>query len=172
MQSFQSLGVTVQVLRNTPVTVDECLALNPTWVVVGPGPGRPSKAGISNSLIREVTGKIPVLGVCLGHQCLGEIYGANIVRAEKPIHGKQSRIQHDGKGIFTGVPQNFLATRYHSLVIERANLPPFLEITAVTKEGEIMGVRHREHPLEGVQFHPESVLTESGMLILENFLNG
>ncbi len=170
MQSFQSLGVTVQVLRNSPSTVVDCLALKPSWIVIGPGPGRPSEAGTSNTLIQKAAGKIPVLGVCLGHQCLGEIYGANIVRARQAMHGKQSCIQHDGKGIFTGMPQKFKATRYHSLVVERASLSPLLEITAVSEEDEIMGLRHREYLLESVQFHPESVLTESGLLILENFL--
>lgn len=169
--AFQTLKTPVRVVRNHALSLEECLKLGPSHLVIGPGPGSPAQSGISKDLIRALAGKIPILGVCLGHQCLGELYGGSIVRAKKPMHGKRSPIIHDQKGVFLEMPPYFLATRYHSLIIERSTLPPCLEISAETDEGEIMGVRHREIPkLEGVQFHPESITTEAGMSLLQNFL--
>lgn len=170
VQSFQVLGVDVQVRRSSPLSVQECMDLKPHWIVIGPGPGAPFQAGISNALIVAAAGKIPLLGVCLGHQCLAEVYGGKVVRAQRPMHGKSSRIEHDDVGVFKGMPQEFSATRYHSLVVESGGLPACLQVTARSEDGEIMGLRHCEFALEGVQFHPESVMTEQGMLMLKNFL--
>lgn len=169
-QSFQVLGVSVQVLQSQHVLVEECLSLRPDWIVIGPGPGSPSEAGISNRLIKAAAGKIPILGVCLGHQCLAEVYGGTVQRAERPMHGKTSSISHDGEGLFLGLEPVFAATRYHSLVVEALHLPDCLKITARSEDGEIMGLRHSQHQIESVQFHPESVLTEQGHLLLKNFL--
>jgi anthranilate synthase/aminodeoxychorismate synthase-like glutamine amidotransferase len=169
-QAFQMLEVPVKVLPADKVTLQDCLSLRPDWIVIGPGPGTPAQAVISNELIKTVQGKIPLFGVCLGHQCIVEVYGGKVVRAPRPMHGKTSRIQHDGKGVFQDMPANFTATRYHSLIAESSSLPVCLQVTARSEDGEIMGLRHREHKLESVQFHPESVLTEQGLLLMKNFL--
>lgn len=165
------LDKVVVVLRNN-ATSAEISALNPCALVIGPGPGSPSTAGNSKALMQQFAGKIPVLGVCLGHQCLGEIYGGKTIRALRPMHGKLSPIHHTQQGLFSNIPQGFQATRYHSLIVERTTLPPCLETLAETSEGEIMALRHKEIPtLQSVQFHPESVLTEHGLQLLKNFLN-
>ena len=169
VQSFGQLGVEIQVFRNDKITLEALEALNPDRVVISPGPGTPLDAGVSNRLIEKLGGKIPILGVCLGHQCIGHVFGGAVVRAPRVMHGKTSRIYHQGGGLFRGVPNPFEATRYHSLIID-SPLPKSLELTAYTEAHEIMGVRHREHPIYGVQFHPESFLTEHGMTILQNFL--
>jgi anthranilate synthase/aminodeoxychorismate synthase-like glutamine amidotransferase len=171
VQYFQELGQEVQVFRNDAITVREIEALAPSHLVISPGPGDPSTAGISVDAIRHLAGKVPVLGVCLGHQALGFAYGGRIVRAKRLMHGKTSPIHHDGKTLYVGMPKPFEATRYHSLLVEKSSLPPCLEISAWTQEGEIMGLRHREIPaLEGVQFHPESILTPEGKKLLSNFI--
>jgi len=171
VQYFGELGAEIQVFRNDRVTLDELTALNPSQLVVSPGPGDPLKdGGISPAAMLHFSGKIPVLGVCLGHQCLGAIYGGHVDRAPRLMHGKTSSINHNGQGIFMGIPSPFDAMRYHSLVVYTP-LPPELEITATTPEGEIMGLKHKDYPTYGVQFHPESILTEYGKQILQNFLN-
>jgi anthranilate synthase/aminodeoxychorismate synthase-like glutamine amidotransferase len=172
VQYLGMLGEKLIVYRNDKITIEEIKSLEISKIVVSPGPGIPLFAGISNEVIKEFMGKIPVLGVCLGHQCIGHVLGAKIVRAGRLMHGKTSPIYHDGKNIFKGLPSPFTATRYHSLLIERSSVPDCVEITAETKEGEIMGIRHKEFPLEGVQFHPESILTEVGMELLKNFIKG
>jgi anthranilate synthase component 2/para-aminobenzoate synthetase component 2 len=144
--------------------------MKPQRIVISPGPGRPEEAGISMELIRRFGEKIPILGVCLGHQCMGEVYGGKVVRAGRLMHGKTSPIQHDGKGVFQGLPNPFEATRYHSLIVEKNSVPSCLEVCAETAEGEIMGLRHREYPVHGVQFHPESILSKEGKDLLANFL--
>jgi anthranilate synthase/aminodeoxychorismate synthase-like glutamine amidotransferase len=164
------LGEKVLVFRNDKLTLEEVGKLNPDMVVVSPGPCTPKEAGISVDLIKEFAGRIPILGVCLGHQSIGYAFGANIVRAKRLLHGKTSQIHHDGKGIYEGIPNPFEATRYHSLLIEKESLPDKLEVTAWTDEGEIMGVRHKEYLIEGVQFHPESILTKHGKDLLRNFI--
>jgi len=163
-------AVDLRVFRNDRVTVDEVEALGPSHVIISPGPCTPREGGISNDVIRHFAGKVPVLGVCLGHQCIGYAYGADVVRADRLMHGKTSMIHHDGRTIFEGVTNPFEATRYHSLIIRRGTLSADFEVTAWTDEDEIMGVRHRQWPLEGVQFHPESFLTLDGPRILKNFL--
>jgi anthranilate synthase/aminodeoxychorismate synthase-like glutamine amidotransferase len=170
VQYFGELGAEVQVYRNDAVTAARVEALNPTHIVISPGPGTPDEAGVSNEIIRTLGPKIPLLGVCLGHQCIGQIFGGKVSRAPRLMHGKTSPIYHYGNGLFTGLPSPFEATRYHSLIVE-GNLPPELHITAFTKEGEVMGLRHRDHPIHGVQFHPESILTAYGKTILHNFLS-
>jgi anthranilate synthase/aminodeoxychorismate synthase-like glutamine amidotransferase len=172
VQYLGELGQDVRVFRHDKITVDEAEALNPDHVVISPGPGTPQQAGISMDLILRLSGRVPILGVCLGHQCMGEAFGGRIVRAPRLMHGKTSMIEHDGRGVYRRLPNPFEATRYHSLIIEEATIPDCLEITARTVDmGEIMGVRHRQHPLtEGVQFHPESVLTSVGKDLLRNFL--
>jgi anthranilate synthase/aminodeoxychorismate synthase-like glutamine amidotransferase len=170
VQYLGELGADVEVRRNDAVTLDEVAALRPDGVVVSPGPCTPREAGISVPLIGRFAGHIPILGVCLGHQAIGAAFGAAIVRAPRIMHGKTSPIHHDGRGLFAGLPDPFEATRYHSLVIEPATLPPVLERSAWTTEGEIMGVRHRTLFVEGVQFHPESILTLEGKRLLGNFL--
>ena len=170
VQYLGELGADVRVYRNDAITVEEIAALQPAEIVISPGPCTPLEAGVSVELIRRFVGKIPILGVCLGHQCIGAAFGGNIVRAGRLMHGKTSPIHHDGRTLFTGLPNPFEATRYHSLLIERESLPVCLTISAETAEGEIMGVRHRTHPVEGVQFHPESVLTQAGKALLRNFL--
>jgi anthranilate synthase/aminodeoxychorismate synthase-like glutamine amidotransferase len=172
VQYLGELGQDVRVFRHDKITVDEAEALRPDHVVISPGPGEPKQAGISMELILRLSGKVPILGVCLGHQCMGEAFGGRIVRASRLMHGKTSMIAHDGRGVFRGLPNPFEATRYHSLIIDEATIPACLEITARSADrGEIMGVRHRQHPLsEGVQFHPESVLTGVGKDLLRNFL--
>ena len=170
VQYFGELGEDVRVYRNDTITVEEIEALAPARIVISPGPCSPDEAGISVAAIRHFAGKIPILGVCLGHQSIGSAFGGKVVRSATLMHGKTSPIHHDGKGLFAGLPNPFEATRYHSLVVERASFPDSLEITAWVEEGEIMGLRHRELPIWGVQFHPESILTLGGMDILRNFL--
>ncbi|MGH2748004.1 MAG: anthranilate synthase component II [Actinomycetota bacterium] len=169
-QAFGALGAEPVVVRND-ATVDELEATRPDAVVISPGPGTPADAGVSVDAIRHFASRVPVLGVCLGHQCIGEAFGARIARADVgPVHGKTSDISHEGTGVFASVPSPLVATRYHSLSIEESSMPESLRITATSDDGTIMGVRHRELPVEGVQFHPESVLTTEGPRLLENFL--
>ncbi len=170
VQYLGELGAEPLVHRHDELTLDEIVALDPDAVLVSPGPGRPEDAGLSNDVIRRFAGRRPVLGVCLGHQCIGQVFGGEVVRAPEIMHGKTSLIRHDGRGVFAGLPQPFEATRYHSLVVERSSVPPELEITAWTDDGIVMGLRHREHAVEGVQFHPESILTGCGHDLLRNFL--
>jgi anthranilate synthase/aminodeoxychorismate synthase-like glutamine amidotransferase len=170
VQYLGELGQVIKVYRNDQVAVDELERLEPERIVVSPGPCSPLEAGISNEVIRRFGGRVPLLGVCLGHQCIGHVFGGEVVRAARLMHGKTSMIHHDGKTIYQGLPNPFQATRYHSLIIRRATLPTCLQVTAETDQGEIMGVRHKEHVIEGVQFHPESILTESGKDLLRNFL--
>ncbi len=171
VQYLGELGADVQVYRNDQITVAEIERLAPTKIVISPGPCTPTDAGISCEVIREFAGRVPLLGVCLGHQCIGEVFGGEIVRAPALFHGKTSMIYHDGKTIFRGLPHPFEATRYHSLIIRRETLPDCLEVSAETDDGVIMGVRHRELLVEGVQFHPESILTREGKPLLGNFLS-
>ena len=169
-QYLGELGCELEVHRNDKISVEEIARRKPERIVISPGPCTPREAGISVELIQRLAGEFPILGVCLGHQALGAAFGGKIIRAPKLFHGKTSEIEHDGKGVFRGLPKTFTATRYHSLIVERKTLPRELTITAQTADGIIMGVRHRRHKLEGVQFHPESVLTESGKHLLKNFL--
>jgi anthranilate synthase component II len=170
VQYLGELGEDVRVFRNDQITLDEVEALRPASIVISPGPCTPNEAGISVGLIERFAGQIPLLGVCLGHQSIGQAFGGRVVHAKSVMHGKTSPIHHEDKGVFAGLPNPLTATRYHSLVIERASLPECLEVTAWTDDGEIMGVRHRQLMVEGVQFHPESILTEAGHELLENFL--
>ena len=170
VQYFGELGAEPIVKRNDEITVAEIEAMKPEAIVISPGPCTPKEAGISNDVIREIGPKLPVLGVCLGHQCIGYVYGADVVRAGRLMHGKTSPILHDNNGVFTNVPSPFEATRYHSLIIDPPTVPETLIVNARTAEGEIMGVRHRDHPIHGVQFHPESILTRHGKDLLANFL--
>ncbi|MGD0112083.1 MAG: aminodeoxychorismate/anthranilate synthase component II [Armatimonadota bacterium] len=170
VQYFGELGQVIKVYRNDQITVDELEAMAPERIVISPGPCSPNEAGISNEVIRRFGGKAPLLGVCLGHQCIGHVFGGDVVRAPRLMHGKTSMIMHDGKGLYQGLPNPFQATRYHSLIIKRETLPKCLEVTAETDQGEIMGVRHTQYRIEGVQFHPESILTECGKDLLRNFL--
>jgi anthranilate synthase component 2 len=172
VQYFGELGEDVAVYRNDKIFLDKIKKIAPQKIVISPGPGRPESAGISNAIIQSFQGTIPLLGVCLGHQCIGEVFGGRIIRAQQLMHGKTSLIHHDHKRLFSGLPDPFIATRYHSLVVERASLPPCLEITAWTDDKEIMGLRHRKHLIEGIQFHPESILTTAGKELLKNFLAG
>jgi len=170
-QYLGQMGQTLVVRRNDQITLDEIADLAPERIVISPGPCTPRQAGISVPLVERFAGKIPILGVCLGNQAIGEAFGGRVIRAKKIMHGKTSEIHHDGKTIFRKLPQNFQATRYHSLIVERKSLPTKLEISAQTADGTIMGLRHREMRVEGVQFHPESVLTEVGYRLLQNFLS-
>ncbi len=170
VQAFAALGAEVIVHRNDAITVEDALAINPTHLVISPGPGRPEDAGVSLAMIDAFAERVPLLGVCLGHQCLVSHFGGEIVRAERLMHGKTSMAKHDGKTIFDGLPQPFEVGRYHSLCAEHESLPDVLELTAETERGEIMGVRHKALPLEGVQFHPESVLTPEGDRLMASFL--
>ena len=170
VQYLGELGADVRVYRNDAITLDEVAALKPDHIVVSPGPCTPSEAGISVPLIRRFAGQIPILGVCLGHQSIGQAFGGRIVRAQRVMHGKLSPVTHDGRGVFKGLPSPFVVTRYHSLAIERDRVPDELEVSATADDGEIMGVRHRRLAVEGVQFHPEAILTEHGMRLLANFL--
>ena len=170
-QYLGQMGQELEVRRNDQITLEEIEELHPERIVISPGPCTPKEAGISVPLVEHFAGKIPILGVCLGHQAIGAAFGGRVIRAPKIMHGKISEIHHDGKTIFRGLPQNFQATRYHSLIVERKSLPRTLEITAETADGTIMGLRHRKLRVEGVQFHPESVLTGSGFRLLENFLS-
>jgi anthranilate synthase/aminodeoxychorismate synthase-like glutamine amidotransferase len=170
VQAFLVIGAEVHVHRNDTITVAEAAALEPTHLCISPGPGRPRDAGVSIEMIQAFAGRIPVLGVCLGHQSIVEALGGDIVRADRLMHGKISLVEHDGRGIFAGVPRPFEAGRYHSLIAEPDSLPTVLEVSAFTTEGEIMGVRHKEFVVDGVQFHPESILTPDGTVIMANFL--
>ena len=171
VQYLGELGQEVKVYRNDALSINDIKKINPAKIVISPGPGRPEDAGISCEVIHEFSGKIPILGVCLGHQALGYCFGAKIVQAKRLMHGKTSKIYHNKKDIFKSIPNPFLATRYHSLLVEKKSLPDSLEITAWTDESEIMGLKHKAYPLWGVQFHPESILTKSGKAILNNFIN-
>ena len=170
VQYFQILGIGVSVYRNDEIAPSQIEKLKPKYLVISPGPCTPKEAGISVKVIQELAGKMPILGVCLGHQSVGAAFGGKIVGSKRIMHGKTSRIYHDNKTIYKGIENPFIATRYHSLIVERESLPDCLEISAWTENGEIMGIRHKEYPIEGVQFHPESVLTKLGLEILENFL--
>ena len=170
VQAFLVLGADVLVHRNDAITVDQAVALEPTHLCISPGPGTPRDAGVSMDMVRAFAGSIPVLGVCLGHQSLVEVFGGEIIRAERLMHGKVSMVRHDDRGVFAGLPEPFEAGRYHSLIARRESLPDVLEVSALTDRGEIMGVRHRELVVEGVQFHPESILTPDGPRLMENFL--
>jgi anthranilate synthase component II len=173
VQYLGELGAEPVVHRHDALSLDAMRALEPDAVLVSPGPGRPSDAGLSNAAIREFgEGGVPVLGVCLGHQCIGELYGGAVIRAPRVMHGKTSEIRHTGAGVFRDLPNPLTATRYHSLVVERDTMPDVLELTAESEDGLIMGLRHREFPIEGVQFHPESILTDAGHQLLKNFLEG
>ena len=170
VQYFGELGADPQVKRNDAITPEEVERIKPSKIVISPGPGTPAEAGISMELMRRGGAKVPLLGVCLGHQCIGEVYGGKVVRAGRLMHGKTSPIQHDGKGVFAQLPNPFEATRYHSLIVEAESVPSCLEVSAKTAEGEIMGLRHRQNPVHGVQFHPESILSKEGKDLLANFL--
>ena len=177
VQYFQQLGAQVQVVRNDAMSVEEIAALKPERIVISPGPGNPDQAGVSLAVIEQLGPQIPLLGVCLGHQAIGQVFGGHVIRAGKIMHGKVSAMRHHGRGVFTGLPDGYTATRYHSLVVDKDRLPDCLEITAWTENEdgsmeEVMGLRHRTLPIEGVQFHPESILTDHGHALLKNFLDG
>lgn len=171
VQYLGEMGADIEVFRNDKITLSKIKKLKPQKIVISPGPCTPKEAGISNDVIREFSGKVPLLGVCLGHQCLGYTFGGKVIVARRIMHGKTSLIHHNGKTIFRGLENPFVATRYHSLLVEKKSLPSVLEVTAWTKEGEIMGLRHKHHPTWGVQFHPESILTQEGKKLLSNFLS-
>lgn len=170
VQLFSEMEKNIRVFRNDKITVAEIEKLKPGHIVISPGPGTPQDGGVSMDVIRHFAGKVPVLGVCLGHQSIAEVFGGKVVRAKRLMHGKTSKIMHDGKTVFKGVPNPFEATRYHSLIVEPRSVPAVLQVTAHTAEGEIMGLRHKKYKVEGVQFHPESILTDEGRVILRNFL--
>lgn len=170
VQLLGSLGAELLVYRNDRITADEAESLRPDGLVLSPGPGRPEGAGNSLAILDRLGRQVPTLGVCLGHQCAGALFGGTICHARSLMHGKASRIRHDGRRLFAGLPQGFAAGRYHSLVVDPASLPPSVEVTAWSEDGEVMGLRHRQYPVEGLQFHPESVLTEVGPAILQNYL--
>lgn len=170
VQFVGELGEELQVYRNDKITIEEIKRLSPDYLMISPGPCTPNEAGISMEAIRHFAGKIPILGVCLGHQSIGQVFGGKVIRAERLMHGKTSEVFHDGKTIFRDIPSPFTAARYHSLIVEAETLPDELEVTARTAEGEIMAVRHRRYPIEGVQFHPESIITQHGKQLLRNFL--
>ncbi|HTP62807.1 MAG TPA: aminodeoxychorismate/anthranilate synthase component II [Burkholderiales bacterium] len=172
VQYFGELGAEVRVYRNNGISLQEIERMKPARIVISPGPGTPNEAGISLDVLRKFAGAIPILGVCLGHQAIGQAFGGKVVKAKRVMHGKVSSVRHDGKGVFAGLPDGFTATRYHSLAVERESLPACLEVSAQSEEGEIMGLRHRTLPVEGVQFHPEALLTEHGHAMLKNFLQG
>ena len=172
VQYLGELGVEVRVARNDELSVEQAQALAPRAIVISPGPSAPERAGISLELIRRLAGRVPILGVCLGHQAIGQAFGGKVVRAKRVMHGKVSTVRHDGEGLFHGLPAQFKVTRYHSLAVERESLPACLKITAESDDGEIMGLRHRELAVEGVQFHPEALLTEHGHQMLQNFNQG
>jgi anthranilate synthase component 2 len=171
VQELGELGAVPRAVRNDAIDVAQIRAEAPDAVIISPGPGRPEDAGVSEALVAELAGEIPILGVCLGHQCVGRVYGASIVAAPTLMHGKTSPVHHDGRGVFAGLPDPFVATRYHSLVVDPGSVPDELEVTATTPDGVIMGLRHRTLAVEGVQFHPESILTPSGPSLLQNFLD-
>lgn len=170
VQYFGELGAEMEIFRNDEINLEQIAKLAPERICISPGPCTPNEAGISNEVIKEFGSKLPLLGVCLGHQCIGHVFGGNVVRADRLMHGKTSPVKHNGEGLFSGLSNPFEATRYHSLIIKPDSMPECLEVTAETEEGEIMGVRHRELPIHGVQFHPESILTTEGKQILRNFL--
>jgi anthranilate synthase component 2 len=170
VQYLGELGCNVKVFRNDKITPDAVRRLAPEKIIISPGPGGPQDAGVSCEIIREFSGKVPILGVCLGHQCIGHVFGGKVARAPRLMHGKTSQVRHSGKGIFKGLPNPFRATRYHSLIVEKKGLPSCLRVTAWTKDNEIMGLEHCRYPVYGVQFHPESIMTEDGMDILRNFI--
>jgi anthranilate synthase/aminodeoxychorismate synthase-like glutamine amidotransferase len=170
VQYLKQIGEGVDVRRNDTITVDEMTAMGPQAIVISPGPGRPESAGVTLDAIKRFSGKIPVLGVCLGHQSIAHAFGGRVIAAKRLMHGKTSAIDSDGKGVFSGIKPNFQAMRYHSLAVERESLPDCLEVTATAEDGEIMGIRHRSHPTEGIQFHPESIMTPVGKRLLRNFL--
>jgi len=170
VQYLGELGAELEVVRNDALAVDTIVARRPARIVISPGPGTPDQAGVSLDLIRRLGATTPILGVCLGHQAIGQAFGGRVVRANRVMHGKVSRIRHDDKGVFERIPNDFVATRYHSLVVERASLPACLAVSAESHDGEIMGLRHRSLPVEGVQFHPEALLTEHGHAMLRNFI--
>jgi len=170
VQYLGELGAEPLVYRHDAVTADEVRALEPDGVLISPGPGTPDDAGVSNDLLATLSGEVPIFGVCLGMQCIGQVFGGTVIRAPEVMHGKTSVIEHDSSGVFDGLPNPFTATRYHSLIVERASVPPVLEVTATCDRDLVMGLRHRHHPTEGVQFHPESVLTDAGRDLLGNFL--
>ncbi len=170
VQYLGELGAEPDVHRHDALTIDDIKAARPDAILISPGPGRPEDAGISNTVIEELAGQLPIFGVCLGHQCIGQVYGGNVVRAPSIVHGKTSLVHHRGQGVLAGLPDPFEATRYHSLVVDPATVPDCLEVTAETEDGVIMALRHRELAVEGVQFHPESVLTPAGKQLLTNFL--
>jgi len=170
VQYLGELGEDLKVVRNDKITIEEIRELNPARIIISPGPGGPKDAGISCEVVKKFAGKLPILGVCLGHQVIGYVFGGEIIRADRIMHGKTSEIYHDGRAIFSGLSNPFTATRYHSLIVKRETLPEALEISAWTKENEIMGLRHKEFKIEGVQFHPESILTNEGKKLLANFL--
>ena len=170
VQYFGELGEDVRTLRNDEITLEQIAAMQPDRICISPGPKAPKDAGISLDILREFKGKLPILGVCLGHQAIGEAFGGNVIRAKQVMHGKTSSIAHIGEGVFTDLPSPFTVIRYHSLAIERSSLPSCLEVTAWTDDGEIMGVRHKDYDIEGVQFHPESILSEHGHALFKNFL--
>ena len=170
VQYFGELGAEVKVYRNDEVSVERIEALAPAGVVISPGPCTPNEAGVTLDAIARLAGRVPILGVCLGHQAIGQAFGGRVVRAKQVMHGKVSRIAHDAQGVFESIPQDFVATRYHSLVVERETLPACLEVSAQSEDGEIMGLRHRSLDVEGVQFHPEALLTEHGHRLLKNFM--
>lgn len=167
---FEKLNAHVLVLRNDAVSIEALEALNPKGIVISPGPCTPAEAGISLDVIHHFKGKLPILGICLGHQTIGVYFGAKLVRGIEPVHGKVFPIENKGQGLFEGLPSRYFVTRYHSLMLDQGSIPPCLEITALTEDGVIMGIRHREYPIEGVQFHPEAVLTQFGLDLLKNFL--
>ena len=171
VQYFGELGADIQVYRNDKITIEELRALKPTHICISPGPGNPAEdSGISGQVLLEMGDEVPIFGVCLGHQCMGHVFGGNVVRAERLMHGKTSPVYHNGQGLFANIPSPFNATRYHSLIVEEP-LPDDLSVTAFTSDGEVMGLRHKTNPIVGVQFHPESILTEHGKQILQNFLD-
>jgi anthranilate synthase component 2 len=172
VQYLGELGAVVSVFRNDEISVEKIEGLRPSHIVISPGPCTPSEAGITLELVARMAGRVPLLGVCLGHQAIGQAFGGKVVRAKQVMHGKTSRIRHDGKGVFEKIDDDFIATRYHSLVVERASLPACLEVTAQSEDGEIMGLRHRHQAVEGVQFHPEALLTQHGHKMLQNFIQG
>jgi anthranilate synthase component II len=170
VQYFGELGANIMTIRNDRITLQGIEQLNPSHICLGPGPCAPAQAGITIPILQHFAGKIPMLGVCLGHQAIGEAFGGTVIRAAKPMHGKTDTLTHDGLGVFAGLPSPYIVTRYHSLAIELSSLPSCLTVTATTSDGEIMGVRHKQYAIEGVQFHPESILSEHGHALLANFL--
>jgi len=172
VQYIGELGREIRVIRNDEMALEEAVKIACSHVIVSPGPGRPDTAGISVDMIRHFAGKVPILGVCLGHQCIGQAFGGTVGRAERLMHGKTSQVYHHGNGIFQGIPNPFTATRYHSLIVREESMPEDVKVTAYTSEGEVMGIRVKDASVTGVQFHPESILTEHGRMLLGNFLNG